>query len=47
MRCEPSLYHFDGYCFNKGRVPAGEVAIPEAVCLAMDKEQEVECKIIE
>ena len=45
--CQPSLYHFDGYCFNKSRIPNGEVAIPEATCRALDKEEEVPSKIIE
>ncbi len=47
LKCEPSLYHYNGFCFNKARIPPGEIAIPEHACLSMDKEQEIISKIID
>ncbi len=47
LKCSPTLYHFDGYCFNRSRVPEGKIAILEADCLALDKEEEVISSIIE
>ncbi len=38
MRCNPSLYHYNGYCFNKSRVPDGQLAIKETKCEELDQE---------
>jgi len=47
LPCNSSLYHYNGLCFNKGRVPQGEVAIPETDCLAIDKKEEHVTTIIQ
>ena len=41
--CNPRLYHYDGYCFNKRHVPADRIAIPIAEC---EKKAEVVTTII-
>lgn len=46
MRCNPSLYHYNGYCFNKSRVPDGQLAIREEECRMLDKEEEAVTTII-
>ncbi len=38
LRCNPSLYHYNGYCFNRGRVPPGQIAIPAHECDAREEE---------
>lgn|GEM_PF-2103641 len=40
LRCNPRLYHYNGFCFNKGRVPYGQIAIPVHECDAMEAKQE-------
>ena len=42
MKCNPSLYHYGGYCFNKSRIPDGQIAIREIECTAIDRLQEGE-----
>jgi hypothetical protein len=46
MPCNPSLYHYEGYCFNKGRVPDGKLAIPVGECQCIDTKKEVISTII-
>lgn len=36
--CIPTLYHYNGLCFNKRRVPDGLLAIPIEECDAIDQE---------
>lgn len=47
MRCESERYHFDGYCFNKARLPEGMLAMPDVLCLSIDNEEEFEIHIEE
>ena len=30
--CQGNIYHYDGYCFNKNRVPEGSIAIRVEEC---------------
>ncbi len=41
LRCNPSLYHYNGFCFNKGRVPPGQIAIPARECEALEQKEVV------
>jgi len=36
--CNPSLYHYNGFCFNKARVPEGRLAIPVEECEVQNHE---------
>lgn len=38
MECKPSLYHYNGFCFNRSRVPDGQLALPVFECEEIDKE---------
>lgn len=40
-RCIPSLYHYNGLCFNKRRVPEGRIAIPISECEFAEREEKV------
>ncbi|MBR9693327.1 hypothetical protein GOV07_05385 [Candidatus Woesearchaeota archaeon] len=42
LPCNSKLYHYDGYCFNKHRIPKGELAIPARKCEKIDQEAGVE-----
>ena len=46
LKCNPDLYHYNGYCFNKGRVPEGQIAIPAKVCESMQQRQEATVTVI-
>ncbi len=39
MACNPSLYHYNGFCFNRSRIPEGMIAIREAECDALEREE--------
>lgn len=42
----PDLYHYNGLCFNKRRVPEGRIAIPISQCEAFDKQEKAVSTII-
>jgi len=44
MECNPRLYHYDGYCFNRSRIPAGQLALREEECLALDEKRKTDEK---
>lgn len=45
-RCIPDLYHYNGLCFNKRRVPDGRIAMPVPDCEALDVREEPVSTII-
>lgn len=45
-RCAATLYHYNGYCFNRSRIPEGQIAIREEECAALDKKEEPVSMII-
>ncbi len=36
LSCNPRLYHYNGFCFNKARVPEGQLAITVEECEALE-----------
>lgn len=47
LKCDPDQFHYNGFCFNRNRVPAGEIAITEQECLHLDKPMEPKNNIID